>query len=47
MVRGKNENFYAAYAPGLIANKGAAGVHELFKHSEDRENRLKRLEQLK
>lgn len=47
IVRNKNEIWYASYSPNLIVNKEIPAVHDLFKHSEDRENRLRKLEQLK
>ena len=47
IVRNKNEILYASYHPDLVMNKDAAAVQDLFKHSEDKENRLRKLEQLK
>lgn len=47
VVRNKNEIWYASYSPDLVVNKDAAAVQELFRHSEDKEIRLKKLEQLK
>lgn len=47
MVRNKNEILYASYAQELVANKDKPEVAELFRHSEYKEDKLKKLEQLK
>ena len=47
MVRTKNESPYEGFKVDLLLNKNELTSSSLFKHSDDKEGRLKRLEELK
>ena len=44
MVRNKNDILYASYAPDLVLNKDKPEIAELYRHSEYKEDKLKKLE---
>ena len=47
IVRKKNEIIYSGYAQDLVVNKDRPELQDLFRHSEYKEDKLKKLEQLK
>lgn len=47
IVRKKNEMMYAGYSQDLVVNKERPELQDLFRHSEYKEDKLKKLEQLK